>query len=93
MVAARGAWSATQAQYRAAQSAVLAAEEVTRIQTDRFEQGRLSATDLVDAEATLVGARSELASSLARWWQADDSLRLAMGLAPAAYDSYTGPAR
>lgn len=87
-VAARGEWKAAQAQYRAAQSAVEAAAEVTRIQTDRFDQGRLSATDLVDAEAALAGARSELAASLARWWQADDALRLAMGMTPAAYAEY-----
>ena len=85
LVAARGAWMAAQAQYHAAKSGITAAAEVTRIQTDRFEQGRLSATDLVDAEAALAGARSELAASLARWWQADDSLRLAMCLPPAAY--------
>ncbi|RMD60858.1 hypothetical protein D6833_09035, partial [Candidatus Parcubacteria bacterium] len=93
VVAARGAWLAAQAQYRAAQSAVAAAEEVTRIQTDRFAEGRLSATDLVDAEATLADARSELVSSLVRWWKADDALRLAVGLAPAAYDEYTGPVK
>ncbi len=92
LVAARGSWSAAKAQYRAAQSAVIAAEEVTRIQTDRFDAGRLSATDLVDAEAALAGSRSELASSLARWWQADDALRLALGSTPVAYDDYGGTA-
>jgi len=89
LVSAKGAWLAAEAQYRAAQSAVAAAEEVTRIQTDRFNQGRLSATDLVDAEAALANARSELTASLARWWQADDSLRLAVGLPPAAYNKVT----
>jgi len=91
LAASSSAWSAAKAQYRAAQSAVTAAEEVTRIQTDRFDQGRLSATDLVDAEASLAGVRSELAASLARWWQADDALQLAVGLAPAAYYQFDNP--
>jgi len=85
VVAARGAFNAARAQYSAAESALEAAEEVARIQTDRFNNGRLSAADLVDAEATLAGARSELSSSLVRWWQADDALRQSVGLPPAAY--------
>ena len=85
IISARGAWNAAKAQYEAAVSAIQASEEVTRIQTDRFDQGRLSATDLVDAEASLAFARSELTSSLARWWKADDSLRKAIGQPPFEY--------
>ena len=80
-----GKWSAGQAQYEAANSALAAAEEVTRIQTDRFDEGRLSAADLVDAEATLERARSGLTTSLVTWWQADDALRQTVGLPPADY--------
>ncbi|RME28498.1 MAG: TolC family protein [Candidatus Zixiibacteriota bacterium] len=90
VIAARGSWTAAKAQYEAAQSAVAAADEVARIQTDRFDQGRLSAADLVDAEAALAGARSELTASLVRWWRADDSLRLAIGMPPAEYSQYDG---
>ncbi len=89
VVAARGAWEAAQAQYRAAQSALSAAEEVARIQADRFNNDRLSAADLVDADAALARARAERTSSLARWWQADDALRLSVGLPPAAYNDET----
>jgi outer membrane protein len=83
--AAWGAFNAARAQYSAAESALDAAKEVARIQTDRFNNGRLSAADLVDAEASLAGARSELSTSLVRWWQADDALRQSVGLPPAAY--------
>lgn len=89
IVAAKGACEASRAQYIAANSALEASEEMARIQTDRFNNGRLSAADLVDAEATLAGARSELTSSLVRWWQADDALRLSVGLPPAAYHHRT----
>ena len=85
VAAARGAFEAARAQYAAARSALDAAEEVARIQTDRFNNGRLSAADLVDAEATLAEARSELSTSLVRWWRADDALRRSVGLPPAAY--------
>ncbi|RLC20656.1 MAG: hypothetical protein DRH93_13210, partial [Deltaproteobacteria bacterium] len=56
-----------------------------RIQTDRFAEGRLSAADLVDAEAALSGARSSRALALTHWWQAEDRLRHAIGLEPYAY--------
>ena len=85
LISARGVWDAAKAQYEAALSAIQAAEEVTRIQTERFNQGRLSATDLVDAEASLAFARSELTTSLVRWWKADDSLRKAIGQPPFEY--------
>jgi len=85
VVAARGAFIAARSQYSAAESALRAAEETARIQSDRFNNGRLSAADLVDAESALAGARSELTSSLVRWWQADDALRRSVGLLPAAY--------
>lgn len=87
IVAAKGAYIAGRAQYVAANSALEASKEMARIQTDRFNNGRLSAADLVDAEATLAKARSELTSSLVRWWQADDALRLSVGLPPAAYNN------
>jgi len=84
-VASQSKWNAGQAQYEAAKSALAASEEMTRIQTDRFNEGRLSAADLVDAEATLERARSGLTTSLVKWWQADDAMRQTIGLPPAAY--------
>ncbi len=83
--AALGDWKAAEARHAAAQSAVAAARETAAIQADRFAAGRLSAADLVDAEAALARARAEEAASLAAWWQADDDLRLALGLPPADY--------
>jgi len=62
-----------------------AATETARIQTDRFAEGRISAADLVDAEAALAAARSDSALALTRWWQAGDHLRRAVGAEPLAY--------
>lgn len=84
-VASQGRWDAAKIQHEAAESALAAAEEMTRIQSDRFTEGRLSATDLVDAEATLERVRAERITSLVRWWEADDAVRQTMGLPPAAY--------
>jgi len=85
-VASQGKWEAGKIQHEAARSALDAAEELARIQSDRFTEGRLSAADLVDAEATLERARSESITSLVNWWLADDAIRRTMGLPPAAFD-------
>jgi len=78
-------WNAQDESYRAAQSGLLSAEESARIEQDRFRNGLGSATDLIDAEATLARARASVASALAGWWQADDALRYAYGEPPLAY--------
>lgn len=82
---AQADWKAARARHAASRAAVTAALETARIQRDRFEAGRLSAADLVDAEAALAAARSDLSTALADWWQADDAWRLALGNTPAAY--------
>ncbi len=84
-VAARADLAAAQTSYRATEASVAAAKETARIQSDRFNEGRISAADLVDAEAALAGARSESALALTRWWQAGDHLRRAVGMEPFAY--------
>ena len=56
-----------------------AARETARIQTNRFAEGRLSAADLVDAEAALPWEKSSHALALTHWWQAEDRLRHAVG--------------
>ncbi len=86
VVAARADWQAARAGYQAATASVKAAKETERIQSDRFSEGRLSAADLVDAEAALASARSNKALALAGWWQAGDHLRRALGLEPSAYN-------
>jgi outer membrane protein TolC len=85
LVAAKADWQAAEISYRATVASVDAARETARIQTDRFAEGRLSAVDLVDAEAALSGARSDRALALTHWWQAEDRLRHAVGLEPSAY--------
>ena len=85
LVAAKADWHAAEISYRATIASVRAARETARIQTDRFIEGRLSAADLVDAEAALSGARSSRALALTHWWQAEDRLRHAIGLEPYAY--------
>ena len=85
LVAARADWQAAKTSYTATIASVDAARETARIQTDRFNQGRLSAADLVDAEAALAGARSSRALALTHWWQAEDHVRHAVGLEPYAY--------
>ena len=88
MISAIGDWNSSKAQFLAAQSSLKSAVEVERIQTEQFNQGRLSVTDYLDAEARLAVARASYAAALAHWWQADDSLRLAQGLPPSAYTNY-----
>ncbi len=85
VVAARADWQAARAGFQAATASVMAARETARIQSDRFAEGRLSAADLVDAEAALASARSNQALALTDWWQAGDHLRRALGREPAAY--------
>ncbi len=85
VVAARAELHAAKVSYQATIAAVNAARETARIQTDRFAEGRLSAADLVDAEAALAAARSGSALALTRWWQAEDHLRRAVGVEPLAY--------
>jgi outer membrane protein len=89
IVSSIGDWNSSKAQFLAAQSSLKSAEEVERIQTEQFNQGRLSVTDYLDAEAKLAFASASYAAALAHWWQADDSLRLAQGLPPSAYTDYT----
>ena len=84
-VAAKADLAAAETSYRATEASVAAAKETARIQTDRFAEGRISAADLVDAEAALAGARSDSALALTRWWQAGDHLRRAVGTEPIAY--------
>ncbi|MDQ7010856.1 MAG: TolC family protein [Mariprofundaceae bacterium] len=82
---AKSAWQASALQYEAAQAGLLAAREAEKIQSDRYRSGRLSAVDLLDAEAALAQARSSLSAAMADWWLADDQLHLATGHEPAAY--------
>ncbi len=82
---ARAAWHAASLQYQAATSGLKSARATERIQSDRFASGRISAVDLIDAEAALARARADHTSALANWWLADDQLYLARGQAPSAY--------
>jgi len=84
-VAAKADLTAAETSYRATEASVAAARETARIQTDRFAEGRISAADLVDAEAALASARSNSALALTRWWQAGDHLRRSVGTEPIAY--------
>jgi outer membrane protein TolC len=85
VVAARADWQAAHTSYQASIASIKAARETERIQSDRFAEGRLSAADLVDAEAALASARSSSALALTSWWQAGDHLRRALGLEPSQY--------
>ncbi len=85
VVAAQADWQAARVGYQAAIASVTAARETERIQSDRFTEGRLSAADLVDAEAALASARSNKVLALTSWWQAGDHVRRALGLEPYAY--------
>lgn len=78
-------WNAQQQSWRAALSGLAVADESARIEQDRFRAGLGSATDLIDAEATLARARASTAGAISGWWQADDALRYAYGLAPLAF--------
>jgi len=86
---AKARWQAAAKQYQAATAGLKAAAETERIQSDRFADGRISAADLVDAEAALARTRADHTSALANWWLADDQLYLARGEAPAAYRQET----
>ena len=83
--AAKADASASATSYAATLASVDAARETARIQGDRFARGRISAADLVDAEAALAGARSDRALALTYWWQAEDRIRRAVGLEPISY--------
>ncbi len=85
LLSAKAAWQAASLQYQAATAGLKSARATERIQSDRFENGRISAADLVDAEAALARARADQTSALADWWLADDQLYLARGEAPSAY--------
>lgn len=85
LLSAKAAWRAASLQYEAAIAGLESAREAERIQSDRFRNGRISATDLLDAEAALARARANYTSALANWWLADDELHLAYGDPPAAY--------
>jgi len=85
LISAQAAWRAASLQYQAATAGLKSARATERIQSDRFENGRISAADLVDAEAALARARADHTSALADWWLADDQLYLARGEAPSAY--------
>jgi len=90
VAAARGRWVAAGNGYQAAVDGLDAAARTAVIQRSRFAVGRLSAADLVDAEAALARARAAFTDALSRWWQADDDYRLALGLTPAAYTAHRG---
>ncbi len=83
---AEAAWKAASLQYEAAQLGLTAARDTEQIQSDRFANGRLSAVDLLDAEAALARARADLSTALADWWLDDDRLHIARGETPSAYD-------
>lgn len=85
LLSAQAAWQAASLQYQAATAGLKSARATERIQSDRFDNGRISAADLVDAEAALARARADHTSALADWWLADDQLYLARGKAPSAY--------
>lgn len=82
---AEARWHSASRQYDAAAAGEKSAIKTEQIQSDRFSEGRLSAVDLIDAEASLARARAEKISALANWWLADDQLYLASGLPPSAY--------
>jgi len=86
LLSAQAAWQASSLQYQAATVGLKSARATERIQSDRFENGRISAADLVDAEAALARARADQTTALADWWLADDQLYLARGEAPSAYE-------
>jgi len=86
LAAAKASWNAARVRLEATVAAVEAADETARIQADRFAAGRLSAADLVDADAALASARADLAQARTDWWQADDAWRLALGEPPGAYE-------
>jgi len=86
LLSAEAGWQAASEQYQAATSGLKSATETERIQSDRFNNGRISAVDLIDAEAALARARADRTTALANWWLADDQLYLAEGNDPSAYE-------
>ena len=82
VAASEAAWGAAANTLRAARSGHAAAREAARVQRSRFEAGRLSSTDLLDAESRLAEASDALSRALVGWWRADDALYLAHGLVP-----------
>ena len=82
---AQARWHSTSQQFDAAIAGLESSVKTEQIQSDRFSEGRLSAVDLIDAEAALARARAEKTSALANWWLADDQLYLASGLPPSEY--------
>jgi len=92
LTTALATWRTAQQQFAAAEAGLVAAVETENIQSDRFQAGRISAADLVDAEAALATARATRSSALAQWWLADDQAHIAVGQAPRAYtDAATRP--
>lgn len=83
----KAAWHARNAAYEAAKTGLEAAKETSRIEGDLYKNGRVSAVDLIDVEAALAQARSNLTSSMADWWLADDQLNIALGRPPSSYGS------
>ena len=86
---AQAHWKSASQQYDAAAAGIKSAIKTEQIQSDRFNEGRLSAVDLIDAEASLARSRSEKISALANWWLADDQLLIARGLPPSDYNQKT----
>ncbi len=84
-IAARAGWDAAVARYNAAVASEKAAKETERIQSNRFNEGLITADDLVNAEAALATARSGKAIALTDWWKAGDKIQIALGREPALY--------
>ncbi|HHD56445.1 MAG TPA: TolC family protein [Desulfobulbaceae bacterium] len=84
-IAAQAGWDAAVARYNAAVASEKAAKETERIQSNRFNEGLITADDLVNAEAALAAARSGKAIALTDWWKAGDKIQIALGREPALY--------
>ncbi len=84
-IAAMAGWDAAVARFKAAVASEKAARETERIQANRFNEGLITADDLVDAEAALARARSGKAIALTDWWKAGDKIQLALGHEPELY--------
>ena len=84
-IAAQAGWDAAVARYNAAVASEKAAKETERIQANRFNEGLITADDLVNAEAALATARSGKAIALTDWWKAGDKIQIALGREPALY--------
>lgn len=84
-IAARAGWDAAVARYKAAVASNKAARETERIQANRFNEGLITADDLVNAEAALAKSRAGKAIALTDWWEAGDKIRISLGHEPALY--------